>query len=126
MDKDMVYKDSLNVEGNILEKDGERYNLTVKGNISAHNISVSDISASDISALNISAHNISASDISASDIFASDISAHNIFASNISALNISYYAVCFAYRSIKCKSIKGSRKNSKHFVLDGEIEEMEW
>ena len=33
-----------------------------------------------------------------------------------------YYAVCVAYNNIECKSIKGRRKNSKHFVLDGKLE----
>jgi hypothetical protein len=36
--------------------------------------------------------------------------------------DVSYYAVAFAYNNIKCKSIKGRRKNARHFVLDGEIE----
>ena len=41
---------------------------------------------------------------------------------NINARNISYYAVCVAYKNIKCKSIKGKRGNHKHFVLDGKLE----
>ena len=45
----------------------------------------------------------------------------NIKARNINALNIDYYGVCFAYRNIKCKSIKGKRENAKHFVLDGKL-----
>ena len=35
--------------------------------------------------------------------------------------NIKYYAVCFAYKGITCKSIRGKRENSKHFCLDDEI-----
>ena len=46
----------------------------------------------------------------------------NIEAYDINANNISYYAICFAYENIKCKSIKGRRKNHKHFVLDGVLE----
>ena len=52
-----------------------------------------------------------------------DINARNIIAGNINAGDINYYAVAFAYKNIKCKSIKGSRENSKHFVLDGKITE---
>jgi len=44
---------------------------------------------------------------------------------NIKAKDINYYAVAFACNSFNCKSIKGSRKNSKHFCLDGEIKILE-
>jgi len=59
--------------------------------------------------------------IKAGNIKARDIKAGNIEALDIKAWDISYYAVCFAYTSINCKSIKGRRANSKHFALDGEI-----
>ena len=88
-----------------------------------------------ISAVNIEAHNIYAWDINAGDIKAGDIDAVNIKANNIDcgnieainikALDINYFAVCFAYYNIKCKSIKGKRNNAKHFVLDGNLEVIE-
>ena len=53
-----------------------------------------------------------------------DVDAWDVNAWDVNAGNISYYAVCFAYHNIKCKSIKGRRDNSKHFVLDGKIEEI--
>ncbi len=77
---------------------------------------------SNIDACNIDACNIDVYNINAWDINALDINADNINAVNINANNISYYAVCFAYKNIKCKSIKGRRKNHKHFVLDGVLE----
>ena len=83
------------------------FNLEVRANIDA----------SVIDAFNIIAWNIKAGNIKAHDIYADDI-----FAFNIIANDISYYGVCVAYESIKCKSIEGRRANSKHFVLDGEIE----
>lgn len=46
----------------------------------------------------------------------------NINAGDINAWDINYYAVCFAYRIFKCKSIKSRRENSRHFCLDNEIE----
>ena len=92
------------------------FDLNVEANIDAY-----DIEALDINAWNINACNINANNIKARNINAIDIDACNINADNISANNISYHAVCFAYDSIKCKSIKGRRKNSKHFVLDGEL-----
>ena len=76
---------------------------------------------SHIRARNIKAKDIKAWDIIATNIIARDINAWNINAGDIKALDISYYAVCFAYNNITCKSIKGCRENDKHFVLDGEI-----
>jgi len=78
--------------------------LKIVGNISARNLLANDISA----------HNISAHDITAGgNITAVDITAKG---------NISFYAVAFAYCSFTCKSIKGRRKNSKYFCLDGNVE----
>ncbi len=113
------------------------FNLNVKANIDALDIDALDIKAYDINAYNINANNINiyninandiyvnninADDIKADDINASDIYAWNIYAYNIYANDINYYAVCYAYNNIKCKSIKGRRKNAKHFVLDGKLE----
>lgn len=99
------------------------WNILASGDIDVFDISARNISARNISAGNISAGNISARDISAWNISAGNISAENISAErNISARNILYYAVCFAYNDISCLSIKGKRKNSKHFCLDGKID----
>ena len=77
---------------------------------------------SNIDAYDINANNIDVYNIKAGNINALDVDSDNINAININANNISYYAVCFAYNNIKCKSIKGRRKNHKHFVLDGVLE----
>ena len=113
------------------------FDLYVKANIDAfsikaYDIDVCDINASDINAFtiyafdiiahNINAYNINARDIKACDIESYDITAGDIIACNISANDINYWAVCYAYENIKCRSIKGNRKNSRHFVLDGNIE----
>ena len=127
----------LKVEANIIARDINACNINVYS-ISARNISAYDINAWNIISCDINAHNINASDIGADNINAWNISACNISAYNIKAFdidawddikafdinahNISYYAVCFAYKNIKCKSIKGSLENSKHFVLDGVLE----
>ena len=88
------------------------FNLNVESNIYAWNIY----------GRSINALNIDAKDIYACYIDANDIKAHDISAASINANNINYYAVCYAYENIKCKSIKGRKHNSKHFVLDGSIE----
>ena len=118
----------------IFKEDGEHidlvifnFDLNVEANIDAYDIEACDINAWDINACNINADNIKARDVHASNINAWNIDAYNIKAGDINAWNIdacdiSYWAVCFAYNSIKCKSIKGRRRNSKHFVLDGKLE----
>ena len=169
LDKDTVYDGPLTVEGSVLGKDGERFHLTVngdidawditardikaqyinawditardikarditagninawnitaKGNISASDISARDIDARDINARNITAKgNISASDISAWDITARDINARDINARDIDVQGkISYYALCFAYQNIRCKSITGEHEKHRHFALDGKV-----
>ena len=93
------------------------FNLCVDAHIDAWNIKAWNINAYDIDAWNINAYGINAHKIDASNINAS-----NIEAFNIKACDISYYAVCFAYNNIECKSIKGRRANAKHFVLDGKLE----
>ena len=55
-------------------------------------------------------------------IIQENIYAWDIEACNINAKDINYYAVCYAYENIKCKSIKGRKRNAKHFVLDGKME----
>ena len=80
-----------------------------------------NIVACDIIACKIKAHDIYANDIKADEIIANNIHTHDIKAIDIKADDISYYAVCFAYNNIKCKSIEGRRKNAKHFVLDGKL-----
>ena len=112
----VVFHFDLNVGASIVAGNIKAWNI-VCFNIDADNISAYNINADDIDALNIQAF-----DIKVWDIKALDISAYNIIAKNISANDISYFAFCFAYENIKCKSIKSRRKNHKHFVLDGELE----
>ena len=91
------------------------FDLNVKSNIYAWNIY----------GKNINALNINAKDIYACRLDANDIKVHDISALSINANNINYYAICYAYENIKCKSIKGRKYNSKHFVLDGKLEVLE-
>ena len=97
------------------------FNLKTNADIYALNIDADNIDTWNIDAWNIDADNIDADNIDALNIDALNIDALNIDAWNIDADNIRYYAVCFAYKNISCKSIKGKRCNSKHFCLDGKI-----
>ena len=116
----VIFNFNLNVDANI-----EAYNINacdiLARDINAYNIKADDIYANNINANHIKAHNIYALDIKVKNIIANDIAAGDINAWNIDACDISYWAVCFAYNSIKCKSITSKRENHKHFVLDGEL-----
>ena len=105
----------INLQGNsvilLFNLDIPRINIINAWNINAQDIKAQNINARDINDQNINAQNINAR----------DINAHNIDAWDINAQNIIYYAVCFARINITCKSIVGTRKNAKHFCLDGQI-----
>lgn len=110
----------------IISRDIKAENINAH-DIQAHDIYVSKIIANDIYArnidsLNIKSRYINAVDINGGDINTGNIDAGNICAENIKAKHINYYAIFCAYENIKCKSIKGRRRNSKHFALDGKIE----
>ena len=112
----VIFNFDLNVDANI-----EVYNI-IACDIFVRNINARNIHANNINANHIKAHNIYALDIKVKNIIANDIAAGYINAWNIEACDISYWAVCFAYNSIKCKSITSKRENHKHFVLDGKLE----
>ena len=98
------------------------FDLDIDANIEAWCIDALNVSSANIKAYDIDTRDLHALNIDAWDVYAWDIEACNIAAENIKARNISYFAVCFAYDNIKCKSIKGTRENAKHFVLDGKLE----
>ena len=128
----VVFNFDLKVRANITAVDINAHNINaydidagdiIAGDIDVFKITAGDINAGNINAKNIDAYNIDALNIKAGDIDAVNIKVNNIDCGNIEATNInaqdiSYYAVCFAYNNIKCKSIIGRRNNAKHFVLD--------
>jgi len=99
---------TIKIKGNLILKADTIYNesIEVEGHIICESERFSLKVAGNIDAWNINAWNINAG---------------NIDARNIDAGDIFYYAVCFAYQNIKCKSIKGNREKHKHFCLDGKI-----
>ena len=122
----VIFNFDLNLDANIEAQHIYAVNINAR-DIKAWNVIASDINARNIYGWDIEAHNIQAGcidvdNIKAKDIDVEDIHAHTIYANNIKADNILYFSVCFANKNIKCKSIKGFRKNHKHFVLDGELE----
>ena len=118
----------LDKDGNLNFKDNLTINIDISisgdidaWHIKAWNIDAWNIKANDIDAWNIKARNIDAWNIISGNIDAINIDARNIDAWHIKAWDISYDAVCFAYDNIVCNSIKGIRRNSRHFALDGEL-----
>ena len=137
LEKDTEFDESIEVSGSILGKDGHRFNLKVEGDIDCNNIDCHNITCLDINCRNITCHNITCLDINCLDINCldidcldincldidcHDIDCNDIICNNIDCCGIRYYAVCVAYKNIRCKTIVGRRKNSRHFVLDGKIE----
>ena len=107
-------------EFNSLEEIEEYYDVDINAYVFKENGEYIDLVIFNFD-LNVNA-NIEVYNINACDIIANDIAAGDINAWNIDACNISYWAVCFAYNSIKCKSMTSKRENHKHFVLDGKLE----
>jgi hypothetical protein len=117
-----TYKTQKKIERDI--KDGV---LAIEGDVKfecSFSIEASIIvTDGDIDARNIKAWDIKAGNIKAGNIKAVDINAGDINAGDIDAWDISYYAVCVAYYSIKCKSIKARRENHQEPIcLDGKLE----
>ena len=116
----------INVDGSIYAWNINAWNINAEDinawDIDAVNINAVNITARNINAWDIDAVNINAEDINAVNINAEDINARDINARDINADHISYYAVCIAYKTFKCKSVKGRRKNAVHMCLDGDIE----
>ncbi|MDD6879916.1 MAG: hypothetical protein PUD59_06855 [bacterium] len=127
----VVLNFDLEVQANIEAKDIKGKDIMVQElnarditaeDIEAWNIMARDIHADDIFASDMDVRDINARDIEALDISADNIEARDIGAKNIKATSIKiYYALCFAYENITCRTIVGKRDNHKHFVLDDSI-----
>jgi hypothetical protein len=128
-DKINIYKkedilDLLKDDNVIVSKDLYIYcDLDLDINIKCKSIfSDYDLSMGNLDALNVRVKNLTANTIKLTNLNAEDVNVRSVEALNkIKAHNIVYYSVCFAYNNIECKSIKGTRNNSKHFSLDGEL-----
>lgn len=107
INKDLYINCDLELDTNIKCKNIYSQHTLNIGNLDAININVKNLIANTVIALNINTENIDAK----------SITAYN----NIKSNNINYCSVCYAHQNIECNSIKGERRNSKHFVLDGEI-----
>ena len=89
--------------------------------IHANNIYADKIIANDIYANDIITYDIDAKNIITQNIDAKNICAFNIYAQNIKSYMINFSIVCFAYKKIICKTIKGTYENAKYFCLDSDV-----
>ena len=78
LDRDTTYGESLTVNGSIYGKGGNRYNLTVNGDINAASINTSNINCWDIDCWNIDCLDINCRDIDCGNINCWDINCGNI------------------------------------------------
>ena len=111
MEKDEIINEDLKVEGNILGKNGEIFNLQVKGNLDCWNLNCCNLNCWDLKCYNLDCRNLNCCNLDCCDLDCYDLD----------CWDLNFFAVCFAYDNIKCKSIKGRRENSRYFVLDGKI-----
>ena len=102
LEKDTIFNEDLTVEGNIIGTDGNRYNLTVKGDLDCRNLDCGNLDCGNLKCLNLDCRNLNCD--------------------NLDCLNLSFYAFAITYNSFKCKSWKARRPNYIIKCLDGEIE----
>ena len=112
MKKDEIIEGDLKVEGNISGKDGNRYNLIVKGNLDCLDLDCLDLDCWDLDCWDLNCGDLNCWDLECLDLDCWDLNCGNL----------NFYAVAFAYNSFKCKSVKGRRENHKYFCLDKEVE----
>ena len=95
-------------------------NLDLDINIKCNNIfSEYDLVLGDLDAMSVKVRDLKALKIRVTNLEAEEVQARSIEAlNNIQARSITYYSVCYAYNKLEYSTIKGTRKNSRHFVLD--------
>ena len=78
--KDTLFREDLQINGNIFGENKKRYNIKIMGNITAWGIHARDIDAMDINVGDIDAVNINARDIDSWKIDAVEINARDVTA----------------------------------------------
>jgi len=123
MKEDLTFHEDLRVEGNIFGKDGERFDLNVKGNLNCGNLNCGNLYCWDLECRNLDCGDLNCLNLDCWNVSCRNLDCWNLNCGNLSCRNCSYHAVAFAYNNIRCKSITGRRENCKEpFVLDGKIE----
>ena len=147
MEKDMIFNESLKVEGKILGKNGDIFNLIVNGNLTCGNLNCNDLDCLNLNCRNLNCfdltcwdldcrnldclnltcgnlncRNLNCGDLNCGDLNCSDLTCSDLNCWNLNCRNLDFYAIAIAYNSFKCKSWKAKRKKFIIKCLDGEIE----
>ena len=137
LEKDTIFNEDLTVKGNITGKDGNRYNLTVNGDLNCLNLRCWDLRCENLDCKNLDCWDLRCWDLRGGDLKCWDLDCNDLDCLNLNCGNLNcrdlkcgnlncrdliFYAVAIAYNSFKCKSWKASRPNYIIKCLDGEIE----
>ena len=117
MKKDMIFNGDLKVEGNILGKNGNIFNLRVNGNLNCRNLNCRNLTCRNLDCWNLNCWNLTCFDLNCGNLDCWDLDCVNL-----DCRNLEFYAIAIAYYSFKCKSWKATRKKFIIKCLDGEIE----
>jgi len=112
--------DLVLTEDTIIDND-----LTVEGDIRCEggswNLKCQDLDCWDLDCWNLKCWNLDCWNLDCLNLKCKDLKCWDLKCQELKAKNVSYYGVAVAYNSMEVESIKGRRKNSKHFCLDSEI-----
>ena len=127
LEKDTTFEEDLKVEGNILGKDGEKFNLVVKGNLNCWNLDCRDLNCwnldcGNLNCGNLNCWNLNCLDLDCENLNCLDLNCLDLDCENLNCLDLDFHAIAIAYNSFKCKSWKARRDNHIIKCLDGEIE----
>ena len=146
MEEDMTFDENLIVEGNVSGKDGNRFNLVVKGdldcrdlnclnlnclNLNCWDLNCLNLNCWDLNCLNLDCRDLNCRDLDCRDLDCLNLDCWNLNCKNLNCKNLScddlncrnliFTAVAVAYYSFRCKTWKARRTNYVIKCLDGEI-----
>ena len=91
--------------------------VVTKGNLTCWDLNCFDLTCWDLDCRNLKCWNLTCFDLTCRDINCRDL-----ICGNLKCRDLSYYALCFAYKSIKCTSYKARREvHQEPICLDGEL-----
>jgi len=111
MKEDMIFNGDLKVEGNILGKNGNIFNLIVNGDLDCGNLTCKNLNCGDLNCRDLDCWNLNCRNLNCRDLICM----------NLNCNDLNFYAIAIAYNSFKCKSWKARRKKFIIKCLDSKI-----
>jgi len=91
-------------------------------NITCWDIKCENLNCGDIKCGDLTCGDLKCWNLTCRDLTCRDINCLNLTCLNLKCRDLSYFALCFAYQSIKCTSYKARREvHQKPICLDGEL-----